>query len=335
MLEQNSIYCFMTYLFMVCCMMAGVINFGDGESDAGFDVTTKFTDIQKSLSTVINYQIGENIRDESLVLNLPTFDEKNHSDERLDVTAKITDIQQSLSTVINYQIGENIRDESLLLNLPTFGEKNHRDERLDVTTKITDIQKSLSTVINYRNGENIRDESLPLNLPTFDVKNPSDERLDVTAKITDIQKSRSDVINYRNGENIRDESLPLTLPTFDESYEDRITSFIPSDTEIIERASIDLIKETYEETEFELGRLLEEPDSHNFYCPNCNACIEKIILLRREQERLLAAIKDLEPRARVETPYTCTSCYSFLVFIGIISSHPCLKVIFISVILFT
>ncbi|KAL6340018.1 hypothetical protein AAG906_038853 [Vitis piasezkii] len=147
-------------------------------------------------------------------------------------------------------------------------------------------------------------------------KNSSDEGLDVTAKITDIRKSLSTVINHQNGENIRDESLPCNLSTFDESYEERITRFKPSDSEIIERASIDLIKETDEETEFELERLLEKPNSHKFYCPNCNSCIEKIILLRREQERLLAAVNNLERSEPIETTFTCTSCYTFLVFIG-------------------
>ncbi|XP_034690466.1 membrane protein of ER body-like protein [Vitis riparia] len=147
-------------------------------------------------------------------------------------------------------------------------------------------------------------------------KNSSDEGLDVTAKITDIRKSLSTVINHQNGENIRDESLPRNLSTFDESYKERITRFKPSDSEIIERASIDLIKQTDEETEFELERLLEKPNSHKFYCPNCNACIEKIILLRREQERLLAAVNNLERSEPIETTFTCTSCYTFLVFIG-------------------
>ncbi|WJZ91255.1 hypothetical protein VitviT2T_010345 [Vitis vinifera] len=121
-------------------------------------------------------------------------------------------------------------------------------------------------------------------------KNSSDEGLDVTAKITDIRKSLSTVINHQNGENIRDESLPCNLSTFDESYEERITRFKPSDSEIIERASIDLIKETDEETEFELER--------------------------REQERLLAAVNNLERSEPIETTFTCTSCYTFLVFIG-------------------
>ncbi|RVW86485.1 hypothetical protein CK203_042140 [Vitis vinifera] len=150
-------------------------------------------------------------------------------------------------------------------------------------------------------------------------KNSSDEGLDVTAKITDIRKSLSTIIKHQNGENSRDESLPRNLSTFDESYEERITRFKPSDSEIIERASIDLIKETDEETEFELERLLEKPNSHKFYCPNCNACIEKIILLRREQERLLAAVNNLERSEPIETTFTCTSCYTFLVFIGLIA----------------
>ena len=91
-----------------------------------------------------------------------------------------------------------------------------------------------------------------------------------------------------------------------------------SDTAGIGQATIDLIKETDGDTEFKLERLLEEPDSHTFFCLNCKACIENINVVRRG---------DQEP----SKPFECTFCSSFLVVIGTLlsHSHPCLKVTYL------
>ena len=85
-----------------------------------------------------------------------------------------------------------------------------------------------------------------------------------------------------------------------------------SDTAGIGQATIDLIKETDGDTEFKLERLLEEPDSHTFFCLNCKACIENINVVRREE---------LNP-----IQYAFVS--NFLILPGslVSHSHPCLKV---------
>ncbi|XP_034703634.1 membrane protein of ER body 2-like isoform X1 [Vitis riparia] len=54
-----------------------------------------------------------------------------------------------------------------------------------------------------------------------------------------------------------------------------------SDAAGIGHITIDLIKKTDGDTDFKLGRFLEEPDSHKFRCPHCNACIENINVVRR------------------------------------------------------
>lgn len=156
-------------------------------------------------------------------------------------------------------------------------------------------------------------------------ENLSNGGSDATTNITEIQKSQSTLIVRQNEENIRNESLPLNISVSDMRYGDEVTSLKPSGREIEGHQTIDLIIATDEKREFELGSLLEKPDSHKFYCPNCNACIEKIFL-KREVERLRTAVSDLQRREQVEATFTCTSCYSFLVFIGIMSSHPCLEV---------
>ena len=62
---------------------------------------------------------------------------------------------------------------------------------------------------------------------------------------------------------------------------------------------IDLIPKTEGNSEFRLQRLLEEPNSHKFYCPNCRACIQNIEVIPTDKD-----------------PVRCTNCYSFLQIIG-------------------
>ena len=85
-----------------------------------------------------------------------------------------------------------------------------------------------------------------------------------------------------------------------------------SDTAAIGHVTIDLIKETDGDTKFKLERLLEEPDSHAFFCLNCRSCIENIDVVRR---------KELNP---IQHAFFS----NFLIPQGILvsHSHPCLKV---------
>ena len=93
------------------------------------------------------------------------------------------------------------------------------------------------------------------------------------------------------------------------------------DTAGIGHITIDLIKNTDGDTDFKLGRFLEEPDSHKFRCPNCNACIENINVVRRGEPGPIPTNPGDPPE-----PIICASCSSFLVFIGILLSHPRLMV---------
>ena len=139
-----------------------------------------------------------------------------------------------------------------------------------------------------------------------------------------------------------------------------------SDAAGIGHITIDLIKKTDGDSDFKLGRFLEEPDSHKFRCPNCNACIENINVVRRGEPGPIIPTYPGDPRGPIPTypgdprgpiptypgdppepittypgdppeqittypgdppePIICASCSSFLVFIGILLSHPCLMV---------
>ncbi|XP_040363782.1 membrane protein of ER body-like protein isoform X2 [Rosa chinensis] len=54
-----------------------------------------------------------------------------------------------------------------------------------------------------------------------------------------------------------------------------------------------------EVSELYLERVYEKPAAHEFYCPNCNSCITKVLIREKELEN------------RPET-FRCTSCFSFL-----------------------
>lgn len=61
-----------------------------------------------------------------------------------------------------------------------------------------------------------------------------------------------------------------------------------------------------------LERIYEKPSSHNFYCPNCQACITKVII--RDREWVNNTVSEPIP-AQVDK-IRCTSCLSFLTPIG-------------------
>ena len=109
-----------------------------------------------------------------------------------------------------------------------------------------------------------------------------------------------------------------------------------SDAAGIGHITIDLIKKTDGDSDFKLGRFLEEPDSHKFRCPNCNACIENINVVPGGENPVgpqgPITTNPVDPPGPITTnpdpqgPIICAFCRSFLVFIGILLSHPCLMV---------
>ncbi|XP_011018369.1 PREDICTED: membrane protein of ER body 1-like [Populus euphratica] len=70
---------------------------------------------------------------------------------------------------------------------------------------------------------------------------------------------------------------------------------------------ISLIKEV---AELYLERVFEKPAAHEFYCPNCNSCIKKVIIRGNEE-----GSRDAQRPEPVDT-FRCTSCFSFLIPIG-------------------
>lgn len=61
-----------------------------------------------------------------------------------------------------------------------------------------------------------------------------------------------------------------------------------------------------------LERIYEKPSSHNFYCPNCQSCITKVIIRDRDWVNNTVS----EPIPTQTDKFRCTSCLSFLTPIG-------------------
>ncbi|XP_062024706.1 membrane protein of ER body-like protein [Rosa rugosa] len=64
-----------------------------------------------------------------------------------------------------------------------------------------------------------------------------------------------------------------------------------------------------EVSELYLERVYEKPAAHEFYCPNCNSCITKVLIRERELENRPETIPLPEPIDTIR----CTSCFSFLI----------------------
>ncbi|KAJ6881047.1 hypothetical protein NC651_027786 [Populus alba x Populus x berolinensis] len=58
----------------------------------------------------------------------------------------------------------------------------------------------------------------------------------------------------------------------------------PSDSETRVVGDLDLIEEIDQEmTEFDVEKVLEKQNTHDLYCPNCNSCITRRVILRRRR----------------------------------------------------
>lgn len=64
-----------------------------------------------------------------------------------------------------------------------------------------------------------------------------------------------------------------------------------------------------EVSELYLEKVYEKPAAHEFYCPNCNACITKVLIRDRESETRPQTVPLPDP----DDPVICTSCFSFLI----------------------
>ncbi|KAG5558962.1 hypothetical protein RHGRI_008796 [Rhododendron griersonianum] len=113
-----------------------------------------------------------------------------------------------------------------------------------------------------------------------------------------------------------DDGLVATLTKVESQRDDNFTGFglQPSEksseehrtnkslTDITEsHDEIQLIEEIDNElTEFDVERVLEKQDTHDLYCPNCNSCITRRVILRKRKRKIRISVDDPK-RYKLET----------------------------------
>ncbi|KAK2972824.1 hypothetical protein RJ640_028352 [Escallonia rubra] len=271
----------------------------ENSGDDRLDVTIQSFDIGKNSSTVINHQYEVALKHDNL-LDSDLRPSENSGDDRLDVTIQSFDIGKSSSTVINHQYEVALKHDNLL-DSDLRPSENSGDDRLDVTIQSFDIGKSSSTVINHQYEVALKHDNL-LDSDHRPSENSGDDRLDVTIQSFDIGKSSSTVISHQYEEALKHDNLPDCdlWPSEISVGACSTTNKAFASTEI-ESAEINLTRESDQDvTEFDVERVLEKQNTHDLYCPNCNSCITRRVIIRKRKRRIRTSGEDAK-RNKLET----------------------------------
>ncbi|KAK3042800.1 hypothetical protein RJ639_001073 [Escallonia herrerae] len=172
-------------------------------------------------------------------------------------------------------------------------EDNSGDDRLDVTIQSFDIGKSSSTVINHQYEVALKHDNL-LDSDLWPSENSGDDRLDVTIQSFDIGKSSSTIINHQYEEVLKHDNLPdCDLRPSEISVGACNTTDKAFASTEIESTEINLIRENDQGvTEFDVEKVLEKQNTHDLYCPNCNSCITRRVIIRKRKRRIRTSAED-------------------------------------------
>ncbi|XP_011005395.1 PREDICTED: uncharacterized protein LOC105111661 isoform X4 [Populus euphratica] len=108
---------------------------------------------------------------------------------------------------------------------------------------------------------------------------------EVLVKNSEIQKSLVKDDNLQLGEDMDNEGFSGSgLTPLEDTFEEHNFKSKPSDSETRVVGDLDLIEEIDQEmTEFDVEKVLEKQNTHDLYCPNCNSCITRRVILRRRR----------------------------------------------------
>nr|XP_034924218.1 uncharacterized protein LOC118056184 isoform X4 [Populus alba] len=120
---------------------------------------------------------------------------------------------------------------------------------------------------------------------TCSVLDTSPRYAEVLVKNSEIQKSLVKDDSLQFGENMDNEGFSGSgLPPLEDTVEEHNFESKPSDSETRVDGDLDLIEEIDQEmTEFDVEKVLEKQNTHDLYCPNCNSCITRRVILRRRR----------------------------------------------------
>ncbi|KAJ6775707.1 MEMBRANE PROTEIN OF ER BODY-LIKE PROTEIN [Salix purpurea] len=120
---------------------------------------------------------------------------------------------------------------------------------------------------------------------TCSVLDTSPRHAEVLVKNSEIPKSLVKDVNLQLGENMDNEgSSGSSLTPLEDTFEEQNFKSKPPDSETRVIGDLDLIEEIEQEmTEFDVEKVLEKQNTHDLYCPNCNSCITRRVILRKRR----------------------------------------------------
>lgn len=148
-------------------------------------------------------------------------------------------------------------------------------------------------------------------------------------------KSTSDIVDDHKGISNEGENQMLKNPSGENGsnpldYPNTQTNIMTKSEEITVFEQITVQKSALEAVGFDLERILDEQDTHDLYCPNCNSCITKRVILRKRKRTVKEIQHDVPSKKAHEEPdhltnrddarepdiFRCLSCFSFFSPIG-------------------
>lgn len=124
--------------------------------------------------------------------------------------------------------------------------------------------------------------------------------MDATVQSFDAGKSLSPEINHHVDEILKHDNLtvssiqPSEIKELDKSYE-------TFGSKEIESADINPIRENDHETiELDVEGVLEKQNTHDLFCPNCNSCITKRVIVRKRKRKIRTSSEEPK-RNKLET----------------------------------
>ncbi|XXG67025.1 hypothetical protein AAC387_Pa06g0462 [Persea americana] len=173
-----------------------------------------------------------------------------------------------------------------------------------------------------------------------DEKKPANDEADFDTKNIEIQTGIPFVGDYGSPEHMKTENQSTFPMVFSEGqHEDGTAKFEPIMDRSSTNANGSLVDVGKIVVEMDFERVLEEQETHDLYCPNCNSCITKRVILRKRKrvvrdlkfdakrekiQPLLLQSDDVEtsPDASVANDlrhetgsdvFRCLSCFSFFI----------------------
>ncbi|XP_058084176.1 membrane protein of ER body-like protein isoform X13 [Magnolia sinica] len=232
------------------------------------------------------------------------------------------------------------------------GEKNQGNGEADLETKINGLsnednngspvdmraENQLGFNVRYLETANFTsaiestDKNVAMKFQTNGMytreENPETDESDFAKKKFENLDGLPNVGNHKSPMNMKAESQLNSKFIYSKVYgENGTTGFEPFENVIRASSHGRLVHGSKPVVETDVERVLEEQDTHDLYCPNCNSCITKRVILRKRKRRgqdvqFESKREKIEPvlqpdlNASTDTGpdvFRCLACFSFFI----------------------